>query len=106
MPILYLTVKGDFDRSFVHKKLIDSLSNISLHFRVKYDLEDDIEGGEYYKEIAKGSLNIKDMIKMSYEEGEEKKEYSTFTISLFDLLSSNKIEDARELTEKFYEGFK
>ena len=106
MPILYLTVKGDFERSFVHKKLIDSLSNISLHIRVNYDLEDDIEGGEYYKEIAKGSLNIKDMIKMSYGEGEEKKEYSTFAVSLFDLLSSNKIEDAKELTEKFYEGFK
>ncbi|RZN66986.1 MAG: DNA repair exonuclease [Candidatus Methanolliviera hydrocarbonicum] len=106
MPILYLTVKGDFDRSFVHKKLMSTLSNISLHIRVNYDLEDDIEREEYYKEIAKGSLNIKDMIKMSYGEGEEKKEYSTFAVSLFDLLSSNKIEDAKELTEKFYEGFK
>jgi hypothetical protein len=106
MPMLYLTVKGDFERSFVHKKLMSTLSNISLHIRVNYDLEDDIEREEYYKEIAKGSLNIKDMIKMSYGEGEEKKEYSTFAVSLFDLLSSNKIEDAKELTEKFYEGFK
>ena len=99
-PIINLNVFGhDFSSSEVYDYLTGELSDLCLSFRPKFDIIPDDE--KEIHDFNQGPININHLIADKlFDEGED---IINFTINLLEDLSKDKIENAQESIELYYE---
>lgn len=99
-PILYLKITGkSYDISTIHNKINSTFRDMVLYLKPKYTTE-----AETIDISVSGEFDITDLIKESLSK--ESPERVNFSVDLFHKLSSDKVDEAKQMVNEFYGEFK
>ena len=99
-PILYLSITGkSYDIPTIHNKINSAFRDKILYLKPKYTTEAETTSISISREF-----DISDLIRESLRK--ESPERVSFSVDLFHKLSSDRVDEAKQMANKFYEEFK
>jgi len=99
-PILYLSIAGkSYDISTIHNKISSAFRDVILYLKPRYTTET-----ETADISVSGEFDISDLIRESLRK--EAPERVSFSVDLFHRLSSDRVDEAKQMVNEFYGEFK